>query len=208
MVLFHGCTIPRGWSRTWPNLMTMEAVRGAEAYTFDPDFAAEAPRQHTILPFTRNVVGSMDYTPVTFSHHAHGRRTTDAHELALTVVFESGLLHLADRADVYLGLAEGARSFLAAVPAAWDETRVLAGEPGRFAVVARRRDGDWWIGGVNGQDAPQHLRLDTGFMDGHSGTMLGDMATGFAASEVEAGGAIDVEMAPFGGFAVWLQASS
>ena len=65
MVNFHGCTIPRGWSRTWPHLLTMEGVRGAETYLFNPEFPDQAPVQNTILPFTRNAVGPMDYTPVT-----------------------------------------------------------------------------------------------------------------------------------------------
>ena len=68
MVYFHGCMVPRGWSRTYPNLMTYEAVRGAEWYNNGPDFTMAAPEHNAILPFTRNVVGPMDYTPVTFTN--------------------------------------------------------------------------------------------------------------------------------------------
>jgi hypothetical protein len=84
MVVFHGCTIPRGWARTWPNLMSMEAVRGAETYTFGstPDYGKLAPRQNTLLPVTRNVIGSMDYTPVVYSKQMIARHTTNAHETA------------------------------------------------------------------------------------------------------------------------------
>ncbi len=92
LVNFHGCTLPRGWARTYPHLLTMEAVFGAEAYKFAERYPAYAPTHNTILPFTRNVVGSMDFTPVALSMSTHPRRTTTAHELALPVVFESGLL--------------------------------------------------------------------------------------------------------------------
>ena len=76
--------------------MSMEAVRGEECYIFDPQFPTEAPCHNTILPFTRNVVGPMDYTPVMFADNVYPHLTTNAHELALSVVFESGWLHFAD----------------------------------------------------------------------------------------------------------------
>ena len=68
MVYYHGCLVPRGWERTYPHLMTQEAVRGAEGHNNGPEFTATAPQHNTILPFTRNVVGPMDYTPVTFTN--------------------------------------------------------------------------------------------------------------------------------------------
>ncbi|MBM4029937.1 MAG: glycoside hydrolase family 97 protein, partial [Planctomycetes bacterium] len=85
MVNFHGCTLPRGWSRTYPHLMTMEAVRGEECYSFDKRFTAEAPTHNVIIPFTRNVVGPMDYTPVMFADNVYPHLTTYTHELALPV---------------------------------------------------------------------------------------------------------------------------
>ena len=120
MVNFHGCTVPRGWTRTWPHLMTMEGVRGAETYIFDGEFPAVAPRHNAILPFTRNAVGPMDYTPVTFSDNRYPHITTSGHELALAVVFESGLLHLADSAASYRAAPPAVRSVLSQIPAAWD----------------------------------------------------------------------------------------
>jgi alpha-glucosidase len=159
MVNFHGCTIPRGWSRTWPHLMTMEGVRGAETYIVDDTFAAEAPVQNTILPFTRNAVGPMDYTPVTFGDVTHPHLTTGAHELALAVVFESGLLHLADSAASYRALRPDIAEELRLVPVGWDETRFLVAEPGRCVVVARRHGDTWWVAGINGLDAPRRLAV-------------------------------------------------
>src|SRR5688500_15771467 len=95
MVYFHGCLVLREWSRTYPHLMTYEAVRGAEWYNNVPDFTMVAPEHNTVLPFTRNVVGSMDYTPVTFTNSQYPHVTSYGHELALSVLFESGLQHLA-----------------------------------------------------------------------------------------------------------------
>lgn len=143
LVNFHGCTVPRGIQRRWPNVMTMESVLGAENYRgANP---AMTPAHNTTLPFTRNAVGSMDYTPVTFS--TARRRTTAGHELALSVVFESGLQHFADAPSAYAERPLAAE-LLAQVPAAWDETRLLAGYPGRGATLARRRGATWWIGSI------------------------------------------------------------
>lgn len=155
MVNFHGCTIPRGWDRTWPHLMTMEGVRGAEQYFFRETFPTEAPALNTIFPFTRNVPGSMDYTPVTFSDARYPRRTTNAHELALSVVFESGLQHFADSAASYRAQPAAVIDYLRSVPAVWDESRCLAGEPGTHIVVARRLGTTWWLAGLNAGNDPR-----------------------------------------------------
>ncbi len=160
MVNFHGSTIPRGWDRTWPHLLTMEAVRGAEWYLFEPRFADEAVWHNTILPFTRNVIGSMDYTPVTFSDKMVPRRTTAAHELALSVVFESALLHFADAPQAYLDQPEPVRNLLRDVPVVWDDTVGLAGEPGDSVVVARRAGDVWWIAGINAASPKEAEMLD------------------------------------------------
>jgi len=162
MVDFHGSTIPRGWQREFPNLIGMEAVAGAEQYKFRPDYAGKAPWLNTVLPFTRNVAGPMDYTPVTFSDAKYPHQTTNAHELALAIVFETPIQHFADSVDSYRGLPDRPRNFLKQVPTAWDETHVLSGEPGGQLVIARRDRGVWWVAGINGQDAPAtaHVKLD------------------------------------------------
>jgi hypothetical protein len=160
MINFHGCTLPRGWSRTWPHLMSMEAVRGEECYIFDPQYPRRAPVQATILPFTRNVVGPMDYTPVGLTKNTYPRLTTTAYELALPVVFESGWLHFADGPAAYLELSEPVKDYLRRVPAAWDDTRFLAGYPGQYVVVARRHGDTWYVAGINGGDRPRPLAFD------------------------------------------------
>jgi alpha-glucosidase len=152
MVYFHGCIVPRGWARTYPHLMTYEAVKGAEWYNNIPEFTFEAPQHNSILPFTRNVVGSMDYTPVTFTNSQHTHITSYGHELALSVLFESALQHMADRPDGYYQLQEEAKSFLKDIPSAWDDIKLVSGYPGKEVTVARRRGADWYIAGINSED--------------------------------------------------------
>lgn len=153
LVNFHGSTVPRGWGRTWPNLMTMEAVAGGEQYLFNPSFPTIAPPQNVVLAFTRNVVGPMDYTP-TMLQDGRARRTTDAHELALAVVYESALTHFIDTPETYLVQPEQVVSFLRDVPTVWDEIRFLDGSPDSHVAVARRHGDAWWVGAINGTDEP------------------------------------------------------
>ncbi len=172
MVNFHGCTLPRGWERAYPNLMSMEAVRGEECYIYDSEYPDRAPVQNTILPFTRNAVGPMDYTPCGFTDRTYRRKTTWAHELALTVLFESGLLHFCDAPRGYHQLPEFARAFLQEVPVVWDEVRVLDGEPGRFVILARRAGSKWYVAGVNGTSQPQRWQVNlSSLLSGRKATM-------------------------------------
>jgi alpha-glucosidase len=144
MVEFHGCTIPRGTERTWPQLLTSEAVRGAEAIHNKPGRVPFPPDYYTTLPFARNLAGGMDYTPVTFTAT---RLNSDAAELAQAVVFESGLQNFADSTASYDAhpLAE---RFLRQVPPAWDDVRLVAGDPDSRAILARRAGTDWFVGAV------------------------------------------------------------
>lgn len=151
MVYFHGCLVPRGWARTYPHLMTYEGVRGAEWYNNGPELTTTAPGHNTILPFTRNVVGGMDYTPVTFTNSQHPHITSYGHELALSVLFESGMQHMADRPEGYYMLPDAAKNFLREVPNAWDDTRLMDGYPGKEVVMARRKGDNWYIGGIHAE---------------------------------------------------------
>jgi hypothetical protein len=164
MVYFHGGLVPRGWSRTYPHLMSQEGVRGAEWYNNGPELTTTAPEHNTILPFTRNVVGPMDYTPVTFTNSQYPHTTSYGHELALGVVFESGLQHMADRPSGYLELPDAARSFLKELPVAWDNTKLLSGYPGRDIIVARQKGDSWYIGGLNAEQVEKNENLAFGFL--------------------------------------------
>jgi len=159
LINFHGATIPRGWQRTYPNLLTTEGVYGAEWYNNVPTFTNRAARHNATLPFTRNVVGPMDYTPCTFSDSQHPHITTHAHELALTVLFESGLQHLADRPESYLAQPSEVQQLLSQLPAAWDDSRLVDGYPGDYAVMARRSGCRWYVAGINGTDEARQLSL-------------------------------------------------
>ena len=200
MVNFHGCTIPRGWSRTYPNLMTMESVRGAEVYSFGEEY-----------PATRNVIGSMDYTPVTFSDQQYAHITSNAHELALSVVFESGIMHFADRVSAYRELAEDPKNFLKEVPVAWDETRYLGGTPGKEMIIARRKGSDWYVGGINGEGSQKEWAVSYDFLgEGSYQAVL--ITDGGSAREMQSsrktlssGDTEEISMRAYGGFALQLR---
>jgi hypothetical protein len=206
LVNFHGATIPRGWNRTYPNLMTVEAVYGAEWYNNKPVLTNEAAWHNTTLPFTRNVVGPMDYTPVTFSDSQHPHITSYGHELALSVVFESGLQHFADRPSAYNALPAEPKNFLKTVPVAWDDTRLVDGYPGEKVVMARKKEKVWYIGGINGLDEPQTLTIDFKFLDNGDYNLevikdgTDDKSFEFEAMKIKKGDFVKVKCLPRGGF--------
>ena len=174
LVNFHGATIPRGWQRTWPNLMSTEGVYGAEWYNNVATFTAKAASHNATLPFTRNVIGPMDYTPCAFSDSQHPHITTHAHELALTVLFESALQHLADRPESLLAQPKEVKDFFGQLPTAWDETRYVSGYPGESVVLARRQGTTWYVAGINGTDNECTLAVPLGFVKGKDITLFAD----------------------------------
>jgi alpha-glucosidase len=149
MVTFHGCTVPRGQRRRWPNIMTYEGVLGYEYI----GRGYPGPKHNCMLPFTRNVIGPMDHTPVLFTlgqlTNGSGatRTSTDAHECALSVIFESGIQHFADRPEGYNSVI--GKSFLQTVPSAWDDTHFIDGAPGESVIIARRKGNDWFVAGIS-----------------------------------------------------------
>lgn len=149
MVNYHGCTKPSGERRRWPHIMTREGILGSEYFGADWSWSELHPMGPTAehnctVPFTRNVVGAMDYTPV---HFLKGkRRTTYSHQVALSVVFESGVQHFPDSIEAYSESI--AKEFLMAVPANWDDTLLLEGYPGRYATMARRKGDVWFVGAI------------------------------------------------------------
>ncbi|HUD46737.1 MAG TPA: glycoside hydrolase family 97 catalytic domain-containing protein [Candidatus Baltobacteraceae bacterium] len=161
IVNLHGCTIPRGWQRTWPNFLSCEAVLGSESYFYEPRYTEKAAELDTVLPFTRNAVGPMDLTPVACSPKKYARTTTAAHQLAAAIIFTCGIIHYADKPEFFESLPPEALQIFRDAPARWDETRCLAGEPGKVAVFARRAGTSWFIAGINGasQPLPIHLNL-------------------------------------------------
>jgi len=206
---FHGSTLPRGWQRTWPNFMTAEAVLGAESYMFDDRYPDKAAELNTILPFTRNVAGPMDYTPLGLADKRYVRKTTAAHELAAALIFTSGIVHHADDPEVYAAFPEAAQGVLRDAPARWDETRCLIGEPGRVVVLARRSKDAWFIAGINGTGETLPVTLDlSSFRDHPKLTLIhegADARTQLAAEEAGKTAATwKREVPPRGGFVLRL----
>ena len=156
LVNFHGSTLPHGIQRTWPHVMSMEAVYGAEQGNV-------SLADITTLPFTRNVVGSMDYTPMGFQFGT--RNTSEAAELALSVVYESAFQNFAGSVAAYRSRPELER-FLDQVPTVWDETRLLSGHPGDGATFARRHGDRWFVGDVSAADGPATRRVPLDFLGG------------------------------------------
>lgn len=174
LVNFHGATVPRGWQRTWPNLLSTEGVYGAEWYNNVPTFTKQAASHNATLPFTRNVIGPMDYTPCAFSDSQHPHITSHAHELALTVLFESGLQHLADKPESFYAQPEEVQEFLSTLPNVWDETRFISGYPGESVVIARRSGNVWYVAGINGTDEEKMVQTTTGISGVKSGLAFFD----------------------------------
>ncbi len=204
MVNFHGSTIPHGLARTWPHIMTMEGIRGAENY---PP-AANNPVQ----AFTRNVVGSMDYTPVSLDVGTH--EASVAHEIALPVVYESGWTHYADKPEAYERYPEALR-FLNQVPSGWDQTRYVSGHPSEGAVLARRSGDRWFLGAIS-VGAARTVTAPLGFLGSGTWTVelvrdgsgeRGDVV--WSRRRVRAGDTLSVDVPANGGFAaIVCQASS
>ncbi len=220
MVNFHGNVIPKGWSRTYPNLVAMEAVKGAEAYIFDGNFLPNAPRHHTILPFTRNVIGPMDYTPTIIGwRRGVEHLTTDVHEIALLHTFESGVTHLVDRVESYLGdsdepsLPTLAKTIISNLPTAWDETRLVEGFPGTHIVMARRKGENWYISGINGENQVRNVSLPMLFVTTGDytkqllidGLNPRDIISSEENYQAQPSNTININMQPYGGFMMVLK---
>jgi alpha-glucosidase len=176
LVDFHGDQKPATMTRTWPNLISAEGVRGMEWSKWSAD---SEPKHNVTLPFTRMFLGPMDYTPgamrnatkTTFAP-IHGQPMalgTRCHQLAMYVVFESPLQMLADSPSNYLREPE-IMEFLAPVPTEWDETKVLDGRIAEYVVVARRNGRDWYMGAMTDW-TPRNLEIDLSFLPEGNFTM-------------------------------------
>ncbi len=167
LVNCHGSTLPRGWQRTYPNMMTMEAIKGMEFITFDQGNADLAPNHAAMLPFTRNVFDPMDYTPMSLRDlPGIARKTTAAHELALPIIFTSGIQHMAEIPEGMAAVPEYVKDFLTDFPVIWEDSRFIEGFPGKLAVIARESKKGWYIGGINGEEKAKKLALDFSMIGG------------------------------------------
>jgi hypothetical protein len=160
LIDLHGTTVPRGWQRTWPNYVTAEAVLGAESYFYEPRFPEKAAEQNTVLPFTRNVAGPIDYTPFALTIRKYPRLNTAVHELATTMTYTSGIIHFADSKEVFDSLPDDVKNLFKEMPATWDKTECIVAEPGRSLVLYRQKDALHYIVGINGTKDKLPVTLD------------------------------------------------
>lgn len=178
-VVYHGAYKPTGENRTWPNVLTREAVRGTEYDKF-PDNPGSTPEHEATTPFTRMLAGPMDIheggfdavSPADFRNRNRAPQVmgTRARALATYVVVENALPMVADTPANYVGATGFA--FVAQTPSTWDETRVLAGAPGEFIVVARRKGAQWWLGAITDRH-PRTLSVALPMVRGEGWTLDG-----------------------------------
>jgi alpha-glucosidase len=175
LVNFHGTTLPRGMQRTYPNLMTMEAVKGFEMITFSQEFADREATHSAMLPFTRNLFDPMDFTPMVLGEIPDiQRRTSNGFQLALPILFYSGIQHLVTTPEQMARVPEFVRKYLRELPGQWDESRFVQGQPGRFVVIARRSGERWYVAGINAEEEPKMLHLDLRFVGNSRGRLIRD----------------------------------
>lgn len=156
LVNYHGCTKPSGERRTWPNLITREAVHGNEHFLSGEGWGPTA-EHNCILPFTRNAVGPMDYTPE-LTNYCDKNFFSDGQKAALPIIFESGIQCLSDKPDIYRN--SPLYSFMRELPAAWDESKILDGSIGNFVTIMRRKGDTYYIGSICNSKHSTDIRLD------------------------------------------------
>lgn len=166
-VIFHGCTMPRGWERMYPNYVGSEAVLASENLVFSQDFCNKAPFHAALHPFVRNATGVMEYGGTVLNKRLHRsnekgniRRTSDAFEIATAILFQNPVQNFALAPNNLTDAPADAIQFMKDVPTTWDETLYIDGYPGKYVVLARRHADKWYIAGVNALDKPLKLTLD------------------------------------------------
>ncbi|MCF2594181.1 glycoside hydrolase family 97 protein [Bacteroides caecigallinarum] len=186
LVIFHGCTIPRGWERMYPNYAASEAVLASENMNFSQGSCDAEAFNACIHPFVRNTVGSMDFGGSTLNKYYNAaneprgsrRVTSDVFALATAVLFQSPVQHFAMAPNNLTDAPTWAVDFMKKVPTTWDDVRFIDGYPGKYVVMARRHGDKWIISGVNAQDKTLKLNLDlSAFFDaGETVTLYSDDA--------------------------------
>lgn len=204
IVNFHGATLPRGWHRTYPNLLTTEAVKGEEFITFFQDVADLEPSHCTMLPFARNVFDPMDFTPMVLDSIPNmKRKTTPAFELALPVLFLSGIQHIAETPTGMAKMPNYVIEYLKDIPTNWDDSKFIEGYPGKYIILARKKDDLWHIVGVNGENSEKEVELDLSFVTNKNGYIITENNSGFIKENISnMNTKLRITMKPFGGFVV------
>lgn len=169
LVIFHGCTLPRGWERMFPAYAASEAVLASENMSFSQSFDDNEAYNACLHPFIRNAVGSMDfggsalnrwYNAGNTPNKGSQRRTSDVFAIATAVMFQSPVQHFALAPNNLTDAPAWAIDFMKTVPTEWDDVRFIDGYPGKYVVMARRSGDKWYVVGVNAQKEPIKLKLD------------------------------------------------
>jgi hypothetical protein len=173
-VNFHGATLPRGWQRTYPNLMTMESIKGFEFTTFSQADQDPVAKHVAMALFARNVFDPMDFTPMAFGDIPNIKRMTEnSFELAESVLMISGIQHFAEIPEGMATVPDYVKNFLRELPREWDDLKFLDGYPGKYLVLARKADNAWYIAGINAEAESKTLTLDLSFAGDKKGLLIG-----------------------------------
>jgi hypothetical protein len=168
MVIFHGCTLPRGWERMYPNFAACEAVLASENLFFSQRNCDTEAFNACLHPFIRNTVGSMDfggsalnkfYNANNTPNRGNKRMTSDVFALAAAVLFQSGVQHFALAPNNLTDAPEWAISFMKEVPTSWDEVQFIDGYPGKYVILGRKHGEKWYIAGVSAQKEPLKIKV-------------------------------------------------
>lgn len=167
MVIFHGCTLPRGWERMYPNYVGSEAVLASENFIFDQYYCDNEAFNACLHPFIRNAVGSMEFGGTLLNKRYNRtndggsvRKTTDVFQLATAVLFQNPIQNFALAPNNLDDAPAEAIDFMKQVPTVWDETVFIDGYPGKYCILARRNGEHWYITGINATKKPLKLNLD------------------------------------------------
>ena len=159
LVIFHGCTLPRGWERMYPNYAASEAVLASENLHFGQGACDAEARNGCTHPFIRNTVGSMDFGGSTLNkrysadnQHGTVRKTSDVYALATAVLFQSAVQHFAMAPNNLTDAPSWAVDFMKKVPTTWDEVKFIDGYPGKYIILARRSGDKWYVVGINAEN--------------------------------------------------------
>ena len=207
MVIFHGCTLPRGWERMYPNYVGSEAVLASENQIFSQHFCDSAAFNATLHPFVRNAVGSMEFGGTFLNKQLNRnnnggttRRTSDIFELGTAIVFQNCIQNFALAPNNLTEQPAFEIDFMKKVPTTWDETRYIDGYPGRYIVLARRHGNDWYIAALNAQKNKLELSLSLPMLAGKSVIYYHDGKDGntptMETSDVKANGNVKLKLMP------------